>query len=409
MADEVEEVVARALDACGAASRRVRRERTYRRRARRGCACAGRGGRRGSRGPRRCSRRAPATDSSPAAGRRPRAACASSSTSSLPTLRRAGTRLRGEGASSHRGSVCCRFKVGQLHLGRLNLLGAPRGWRRRRAARAVVVGPPYRIPVRAPSRAIRASASRAAMYPPEIIAAVSEGDTQFVRRWLNKRTRDLNQTVNIYYGSLLLLCISNNYVDDRAELVQLLVANGADVRWENVAGFECLHWCHHRGEAVALLNGGADIDKQSHNYKITPLMMAARDDHFEVTRLLLHRGANLSMVDNYGHDAASHRSHPHLILEDNPSRELIRAVKRAGGWKPYVRAPRIELVRLRSLCARGRARPPWSDPVLQRLFSAPSSSKKATRASKRANRRPLPNEVLWHILGYWRSSREVGA
>ena len=75
------------------------------------------------------------------------------------------------------------------------------------------------------------------MYPPEIIAAVSEGDTQFVRRWLNKRTRDLNQTVNIYYGSLLLLCISNNYVDDRAELVQLLVANGADVRWENVAGF----------------------------------------------------------------------------------------------------------------------------------------------------------------------------
>ena len=105
VADEVEEVVARALDACGAASRRVRRERTYRRRARRGCACAGRGGRRGSRGPRRCSRRAPATDSSPAAGRRPRAACASSSTSSLPPLRRAGTRLRGEGASSHRGSV----------------------------------------------------------------------------------------------------------------------------------------------------------------------------------------------------------------------------------------------------------------------------------------------------------------
>jgi hypothetical protein len=102
VADKVEEVVARALDACGAASRRVRRETTYRRRARRGCACAGRGGRRGSRGPRRCSRRAPATDSSPAAGRRPRAACASSSTSSLPPLRRAGTRLRVEGASSHR-------------------------------------------------------------------------------------------------------------------------------------------------------------------------------------------------------------------------------------------------------------------------------------------------------------------
>ena len=244
------------------------------------------------------------------------------------------------------------------------------------------------------------------MYPPEILDAVDEGDTQFVRRWLNERTRDLNQTANEYDQSLLSICISNNYDNDRADLVQLLVANGADVRWENGAGFECLHWCHSRGEAVALLNGGADIDKQSHVYRITPLMIAARQDRFEMTRLLLRSGANLFMVDTHGNDAASHRMGgvmgSHSVLEDNPSRGLIRAVKRAGSWKRYIKEPRITLVRLRSLCARGRATPP-PEAVMQRLFGAPASS---TAKSARVANRPLPNEVFWHILSYWRSSRD---
>ena len=38
--------------------------------------------------------------------------------------------------------------------------------------------------------------------------------------------------------------------------------------------------------------------------------------------------------------------------------DLLADVRAAGGWKPYVRAPRVELVRLRSLCDRGRAAPP---------------------------------------------------
>ena len=40
------------------------------------------------------------------------------------------------------------------------------------------------------------------------------------------------------------------------------------------------------------------------------------------------------------------------------SADFLAAVKSAGGWKQYWRAPRIELVRLRSLCDRGRAAPP---------------------------------------------------
>ena len=87
-------------------------------------------------------------------------------------------------------------------------------------------------------------------------------------------------------------------------------------------------------------------------------------------------------------------------------KDLIRDVKRAGSWKRYAKEPRIELVRLRSLCARGRATPP-PDPVLVRLFGAPPKAQTQTRrATHVANRRPLPNEVVWHVLAYWRSSRD---
>ena len=120
---------------------------------------------------------------------------------------------------------------------------------------------------------------------------------------------------------------------------------------------------------------------------------------------------------------------------------LLADVRRAGGWAKYTRAPRIELVRLRSLCARGRATPP-PNAVLERLFNANvqreclyhgvcnhsthecavvkslvAAAKENCLAgwqddergqrSRRMVSRALPNEVFWHILRFWRSSREV--
>ena len=89
--------------------------------------------------------------------------------------------------------------------------------------------------------------------------------------------------------------------------------------------------------------------------------------------------------------------------------EFLEGVDAAGSYAAYVRAPRIDLVRLRTLCARGRAAPP-RDRVLERLFCGPAKAETgARRASKTASRRrPLPNEVFWHILGFWRTLRELG-
>ena len=46
-----------------------------------------------------------------------------------------------------------------------------------------------------------------------------------------------------------------------------------------------------------------------------------------------------------------------------------------------------------------------ADPVLVRLFGAPASP--TTKPERVANRRPLPNEVVWHVLAYWHSSRDA--
>ena len=98
------------------------------------------------------------------------------------------------------------------------------------------------------------------------------------------------------------------------------------------------------------------------------------------------------------------------------SADFLAAVKRASGWKQYWRAPRIELVRLRSLCDRGRAAPPSTASsaklgtlqalslaetiIFERLFGPT-----ATRSPRGPSNR-LPNEIFWNILTFWRSSRD---
>ena len=129
--------------------------------------------------------------------------------------------------------------------------------------------------------------------------------------------------------------------------------------------------------------------------------VGVRSNPLALARILLRRGADLSAKNCEGLDAEESNAR-HGNLE---AANFLHDVKAAGGWKSYVRAPRVELVRLRLLCAQGRARPPSSKPILARLFGAPGTSKKSTRASKLASR-PLPKEVFWHVLSYWRTIRD---
>ena len=158
-----------------------------------------------------------------------------------------------------------------------------------------------------------------------------------------------------------------------------------------------LHFCVHAEEAEILLDHGADINFRDSS-EFTPLMNCLNQG-LPLVRLLVRRGADTG---------GWRRVNPERV--DRDVTDFLEGVDAAGSYAAYVRAPRIDLVRLRTLCARGRAAPP-RDRVLERLFCGPAKAETgARRASKRASsRRPLPNEVFWHILGFWRTLRETGA
>lgn len=109
-----------------------------------------------------------------------------------------------------------------------------------------------------------------------------------------------------------------------AEMVRLLLAKGADVRprarfndWDSqissepraqyrpVGGLTALHYAAREGcyECVAaILDAGADIDQPTPE-GVTALMLALDNDHNEVAKLLLDRGANPHLWDWWGRTA----------------------------------------------------------------------------------------------------------
>ena len=100
-----------------------------------------------------------------------------------------------------------------------------------------------------------------------------------------------------------------------------------------------------------LLTHGASVDRRTAD-GMTPLMLAAAQGHMDIIRLLLKRGAVLTLTDGAGRnaEAAAERRSRH------DAAELLKEVRLSGGtWKRYISEPRRDLVVLRVLCSRGRA------------------------------------------------------
>lgn len=196
----------------------------------------------------------------------------------------------------------------------------------------------------------------------------------------------------------------------------------------------------HPGIVRLLLQHGAAVDARTTTGSHTPLMVAAKTSGFismGVVRELLRAGASLDAVDFRGRtveEIARRRlrkplytgeSIPeHLTSCRRPGAveaflDLCAAVRAAGSWKRYANAPRIDIVVLQTLCARGRAAPP---PALAHLFpttsfmeifskcsedpdAAVEHQKREEYAAGRSTR-SLPKELVWIILSFWRTDRD---
>ena len=234
--------------------------------------------------------------------------------------------------------------------------------------------------------------------PVSIWEAGQGGDLETVRRWLaaHQGCIDLqSEAGDEGCGDTLLVCALHAPCD---LLLRYLIAEGAnldDVREQMAA----LHWAagnHIDIERLRLLlDAGASVDIRDWSLK-TPLHWAAGRSTLAKTRLLVSRGASLDVLDQSGRS-------PEEFARSRDSREnadFLAAVRAAGGWRKYIREPRINLLMLRLLCQDGRAAAP-AGTVLERLFPSRSAARR-----RRVARTTLPKEVFWHVASFWRSGRD---
>ena len=254
--------------------------------------------------------------------------------------------------------------------------------------------------------------------PDHLHEALLEGDCDLVRAWFEA---DESRDPNMGSPPLLYLALRSksglpHSRGDRTEMVRLLGARGADMNLKQIPWLKPLFWSANAGafvgEMSAMIDYGADVNASSSPNLRSILMFCSRYREWNanafslapLARLLVRRGADVFLKDKEGLDAEDHaRFYIHEREDGSALADFLAAVKRAGSYAAYVRAPRVKLVRLRTLCARGRARPP-ADPVLERLFGGAPETPSTTKSPRSSP--PLPNEVFWHVVAYWRTSRD---
>jgi hypothetical protein len=114
----------------------------------------------------------------------------------------------------------------------------------------------------------------------------------------------------------------------------------------------------------------------------------------DVVTALLRAGASL--------DSSTRSFEEHLHGVGGPYagdvRTLVASVRAAGSWKAHCRLPHKQILRLRSLVARGRAK-------------LPRTRRRSPRGRDAQQKRALEfvvrqgdNGVVWNILSYWREA-----
>ena len=259
-----------------------------------------------------------------------------------------------------------------------------------------------------------------------VFDAVLRGDVETLREWLTSGTRDLNEwfwysldkafgddvdpeDICACRGALLhcacdqggMGCLIAAEQDQRA-VVSALLVHGADANAVDGDGLTPLHHSSNLDLSAMLLDAGADIDARAdvRNNCETPLMSSVHNP--DLVRLLVRRGADFSLMDDDGLDAEAYARNPHLLgprtqITDFRVADFLAGVKAAGSDRKYLNEPRVQLLMLRALCARGRATAPTV--IFERLFGAP--------ASPPARPPALPRELFWFVLSFWRTDRDA--
>ena len=204
---------------------------------------------------------------------------------------------------------------------------------------------------------------------------------------------------------------------EHVEFVRYLISRGARVDVQSMGrGLSALHFaCRLAGETTAandmvsvLIAAGAPVNAETINGPgRTPLFMirTVSESTIDVVTAMLRAGASLDSsrtVNGTGQDQ-SFEEHLNEIDEGTEHgdaiRTLVASVRAAGSWKAHCRLAHKEVLRLRSLVARGRAKLPSRT----RRRSPRGREARQARALEFVVRQG-DNGIVWHILSFWREA-----
>ena len=144
-------------------------------------------------------------------------------------------------------------------------------------------------------------------YPSDLAKAAAEGDHNAVEKLLADGA-DVTP-MDTLEQTALILCVRGvsptaEDADKRASCTKMLIAAKADVNTPDKYGdtplcLACMDGSGYpkTGVVQALLDGGAEVNVVSDNFKMTPLHWAAVCGHAEVCRVLVDAGAKKKKID----------------------------------------------------------------------------------------------------------------
>jgi hypothetical protein len=250
--------------------------------------------------------------------------------------------------------------------------------------------------------------------PTAILEAARAGDRDRVLAWLDapdvEETRDVNAVGETLGGrdlTLLMMVASRLDSETSLELARDLVRRGADVNHHSVPEdlrviVVALGSLQNAGIGefvrdfvILLIENGLEFDGLTASYPLS-LFLPSQGQYSrfiaEIFFAMVRAGAPISHVVR--ECQLEETRYPALAHDEHwvSCRALAEGVQAAGGsWAGYRRMPRKEVLRLRSLVLRGRARARrtrGADPVVARVLR-------------------LPNELVWKVLDYWRCRSDI--
>ena len=158
-------------------------------------------------------------------------------------------------------------------------------------------------------------------------------------------------------------------------------------------------WKGHVDIMRLLLDRGAEVDRDRHD-QVTPFQLACSNGFFDAARLCVERGADFKRADCNGRTSydivkrAVYDKAREGRLDERSTASMSAVYAMAAwlerieesGWKRYLSGPRYELVALRELVARGRARRLRAFSQKEQLLDFLFPGNQPTKPHKRAKR-----------------------